>query len=178
MAPEALSRFYKDQAPGRHGPGSAVGASWMTREDRESEINDYVRYLDRLADTLLQSGARAPRVTVLGFSQGVATAARWTALGRVHADRLVLWGDWLPPDLDLGAARRAWSRTEVTLVRGDADPVVAHPLERDQEAARIRDAGLPVRHLAYRGGHDIHPATLATLAGAEAQPAPEPRSDT
>jgi len=163
VAPEALSRFYKDQAPGRHGPQSPVGATWMTREDRQHEIADYVRYLDRLADTLLQRTAPAPRVTVLGFSQGVATAARWTALGRVRADRLILWGDWLPPDLDPGATRRAWAGSEVVLVRGDRDPVVADARERDAEAARIREAGLAVRHVGYQGGHDIDAAVLGGL---------------
>ena len=87
VAPEALSRFYKDQTPGRHGPESPVGAAWMTREDREREIGDYVRYLDALADRVLGPLRPGPRVTVLGFSQGVATAARWTVLGRTRPRR-------------------------------------------------------------------------------------------
>src|SRR5258705_7905505 len=42
VAPEALSRFYltEDSAERR------VGASWMTREDRLTEIEDYVQYLE------------------------------------------------------------------------------------------------------------------------------------
>ena len=42
IASEALSRFYVKGFAGE------VGASWMTREDRMSEIKDYVRYLDNL----------------------------------------------------------------------------------------------------------------------------------
>src|ERR671913_1620 len=42
VAPEALSRFYLDPIPKRRNEASPrVGASWMTREDRESEIADY-----------------------------------------------------------------------------------------------------------------------------------------
>src|SRR5712691_3738407 len=45
VAPEALSRFYVEDTtvPARE---RKVGATWMTREDRLSEIDDYVRYLD------------------------------------------------------------------------------------------------------------------------------------
>lgn len=146
----------------------------MTREDRSHEIGDYVRYLDRLVDTLLPQveGERgsvtpAPKLTVLGFSQGVATAARWTVLGRTRPSRLVLWGDFLPPDLDLAEASRAWERTDVVLVRGDRDGLFADPgLERG-ESRRRGEAGLRARVLAYEGGHEIDPGVLARLAEVE-----------
>lgn len=163
IAPEGLSRFYTGSEPGRHGPESVVGATWMTREDRLAEIDDYVRYLDRLADVLL-SGRRDARVTVLGFSQGVATAARWCALGRMRPSRLVLWGDFLPPDLDLVAAREAWAGAEVVLVRGTRDATLASGSRADAEREALSRAGLEVRRVSYEGGHDIEPATLADLA--------------
>lgn len=171
VAPEGLSRFYADESPGRHGPGAVVGATWMTREDREHEIADYVCYLDALADRVLGAsgsggapGAARPRVTVLGFSQGVATAARWTTLGRTRPDRLVLWGDLLPTDLDLSAAREAWRTTQVILARGRGDRVFTDPSAAEQEELRIRDAGIAARRVGFDGGHDIHQPTLQALA--------------
>ena len=74
VAPEGLSRAYFDESGARR-----VGASWMTREDREAEIEDYVRYLDALTDELMGSIPPLPRIQVHGFSQGAATAARWAA---------------------------------------------------------------------------------------------------
>src|SRR2546428_199711 len=44
VAPEGLSRFYLTENPSER----RVGASWMTREDRVHEIDDYVRFLDAL----------------------------------------------------------------------------------------------------------------------------------
>ena len=41
VAPEALSRFYLNGFSGR------VGATWMTKEDRLSEIEDQAYYLNR-----------------------------------------------------------------------------------------------------------------------------------
>src|SRR5512138_2618676 len=74
VAPEALSRFYLDAS---RTPGDAeprVGATWMTREDREREIDDQVSYLDALVDRVRPGGAAGGvRLRVLGFSQGVAT---------------------------------------------------------------------------------------------------------
>src|SRR5512144_1837643 len=71
IAPEALSRFYLGEATGRH---DKVGASWMTREDRLTDIADYVRYLDGLYGDLVSGRRDGGGVTVLGFSQGTATA--------------------------------------------------------------------------------------------------------
>lgn len=162
VAPEALSRFYAESEPGRHGPRSVVGATWMTREMREDEITDYVRYLDRLGERVL-GGHR--RLTVLGFSQGVATACRWAVRGDVRPDRLLLWGDFLPPDLDFEAARERWSEVETVLVRGGEDRALGSETLAGEEAERVEAAGLDLRTVRYDGGHDIDPDTLARLAG-------------
>lgn len=167
VAPEALSRFYAEAAPGRHGPGSVVGATWMTREDRENEIADYVRYLDLLADKMLSEVAGTPRVVVLGFSQGVATAARWSCLGRVRPHRLVLWGDHLPPDLPMERAGERWRGVDVVMVRGERDGVFADGALAEREASMMAEAGLEARRVLYAGGHDIHQPTLQALATSE-----------
>lgn len=164
VAPEGLSRFYLDQAPGRHGPNSVVGATWMTREDRLHEIRDYVGYLGRLLDEVVSSVGEAP-LTVLGFSQGVATAARWVVQGRLRPVRLVAWGDTLPPDLDMDAAAHALDGVELVLVRGSRDRAVEGPRVEEERSA-LRGAGIAYREVRYEGGHDIHPQPLRELAAA------------
>jgi predicted esterase len=172
IAPEALSRFYISSGGGRHGSGSVVGATWMTREEREHEIEDYVAYLDRLVDTVVPTlggegkGDRsdeAPRIVVLGFSQGVATATRWVVQGRVRPARLILWGDFTPPDLDLEPARAALAGVDVTAVRGNQDSALS-PRLAEEEAVRLHEAGIHVRSVRYEGGHDIDADTLSALA--------------
>lgn len=160
VAPEALSRFYASAETGRHGPASVVGASWMTREDRQVEIRDYVAYLDRLAEAAVPRGAR---LTVLGFSQGTATAARWVTLGSRPAARLVLWAGYVPHDMDVERARDVFSRTELVLVRGDEDPGLTEELAA-AERATLEGASIPHRLVRYAGGHEIDPGTLAQLA--------------
>src|ERR1019366_9897456 len=53
VAPEALSRFYEGDTQARLHRDARVGASWMTREDRESEIADYIAYLDTVHQSIL-----------------------------------------------------------------------------------------------------------------------------
>lgn len=162
VAPEALSRFYVESEVGRHGPGSVVGATWMTREDRESEIRDYVAYLDAVAREVLDGIDGTPELTVLGFSQGVATASRWVTYGEVRPSRVILWGDYLPPDLDMERAVHTLGRAELVVVRGSGDRSLDGRLEAD-EAERMTAAGLTARRVTYQGGHDIDEAALAAL---------------
>ena len=160
VAPEALSRFYVNPESGRHGAASVVGGAWMTREDRENEIRDYVRYLDVLHDEVAIEGVPT---TVLAFSQGVATACRWIAYGRLRPRRLVLWADYVPPDLDMEVARDALADTELVIVRGTKDPALRDDLQA-REQASLDAAGISYRSVSYRGGHDIHAETLRELA--------------
>ena len=105
VAPEALNRYYLDSIPERRKQSAPrVGATWMTREDREAEIGDYVTYLDRVATEVRHHLAGAsPRIVVLGFSQGTATVSRWLASSEMRAEQVVLWGGLVPPELEAAA---------------------------------------------------------------------------
>lgn len=157
VAPEALNRFYVEQdVAGPHGPGSRVGAAWMTREDREHEIADYVDYLDLLRDRVAPA---AERVVVLGFSQGAETASRWAVLGGTPPSELVLWGGGLAADLDPDRTARALRGTAITFVVGSDD---RWALERSEEGiARLAEHGIEAKRLDYDGGHRVDPAILA-----------------
>ncbi|MGH7675513.1 MAG: alpha/beta hydrolase [Gemmatimonadales bacterium] len=160
VAPEGLSRFYVDPAHRER-----VGSSWMTREDRLHEIADYVRYLDAVAAEVLEwVHPRTVRVHVLGFSQGTATACRWSALGTAHVHRLVLWGGEVPPDLDLGAARGRLAPLEPVLVAGSRDELIT-PKIRARDEERLRAAAIPFRVVSFDGGHELNDAVLRQLAG-------------
>ncbi|MGI9626983.1 MAG: alpha/beta hydrolase [Longimicrobiales bacterium] len=161
VAPEALSRFYIDVAPGRHGSEARIGASWMTRADREAEIRDYVRYLDKLVGKVLEKRpGDSLTVVALGFSQGAHTAARWATLGTTQIHELVLWGAYFPSDADLGLDVPA---SRLTLVYGDEDPTRDAQAERNQDE-RLAAAERHVQRLTYSGGHRIHPEPLTELA--------------
>ncbi|MGE0441033.1 MAG: alpha/beta hydrolase [Gemmatimonadales bacterium] len=158
VAPEALSRAYFDETQARR-----VGASWMTKEDREAEIEDYVRYLDQLADEIMGLIPPRPRLEVHGFSQGAATACRWSAFGRHAVDRLVLWGGTVPPDLDLERLRNSLRDGGLVLATGDRDQFVSQDAIRN-EHARLIGVGLPVTVRSFTGGHSVDRSTLVAIS--------------
>ena len=167
IAPEALSRYYlSPPVAGPHPPNTPVGASWMTSEDRESEIQDYVNYLDVLHDEIFSVVDRAKvQLWVLGFSQGVATVARWAARGNVDPDRVVLYAGVLPPELDAEGAARLTRRSPLTIALGTTDDFASPELIAAQEA-RLRELGVPHTTIRFDGGHEIIPEVLKRLTEA------------
>ena len=165
IAPEALSRYYV--TPPKGGPNTAnapIGASWMTREDREYEIEDYVRYLDTIHDKIFSTVSREKvQLWVLGFSQGTATAARWVARGKVDPDRVVLWSGLIPPELNADTAVVLARRSPLTVVFGRNDEFASAELIAGQEA-RLKELGVPYKTIRFDGGHEIVPDALRMLA--------------
>ena len=164
VAPEALSRYYlAPPVTGPHAPGTPVGASWMTAEDREYEIEDYVTYLDLLHDSIFSVVDRSKvKLWVLGFSQGVATVARWVVRGKVAPDRVVLCAGILPPELTADTAPRLTQRAPLTIVLGDRDDFARPELVAAQEV-RLKTLKLPHQLITFHGGHEIAPEALRLL---------------
>lgn len=154
-APEGLSRFYTDEAHSR------VGATWMTREDREHEIADQCTYLDALVARLNQANNGRP-VHVLGFSQGVATAMRWAVYGHTQLQRLVLWGGNLPVDIPSGVLAEKLRNCTVHLVSGAMDNLV--PTDAMAPGAtRLREAQVPFNTHVHAGAHELDRPLLGRL---------------
>jgi predicted esterase len=164
VAPEALSRFYLE--PPRTGPHAAltpVGASWMTAEDREAEIDDQVNYLDLLHNHIFELIDRASvRLWVLGFSQGTATAARWVIRGKVEPDRVVLYSGLLPSELDKEGAARLAKRSPLTIALGTRDDFARPELIAAQETL-LQELGAPHTTIRFDGGHEVLPEVLQRL---------------
>lgn len=155
VAPEGLNRFYLDEAHQR------VGATWMTREDREHEIRDQAVYLDALVAELIRERPEIP-VRLLGFSQGVATACRWSLNSGTRIDRLVLWAGGLPPEPSDGDLHRAWAALHVDVVLGMEDPYAGEK-ELAQQQGRLDRAGVSYAVHRFTGGHAIEPVLLKRL---------------
>jgi predicted esterase len=164
IAPEALSRYYLTPPKvGPHPLGTPVGASWMTSEDRESEIADYVSYLDLLHDEIFSVVDRAKvRLWVLGFSQGASTVVRWVVRGRVEPDRVVVSSGMLPAELDEASASRLTVRAPLTVTLGDDDEFATDDHLAGEEA-KLKQLRIPYEVIRFKGGHTITPELLDRL---------------
>jgi predicted esterase len=161
VAPEGLSRFYL------HGTDGRIGASWMTRADRLAEIADQAAYLTQLLASLLADCPVATHVTVLGFSQGTATASRWLAhyAGTWRPQQLILWAGDFPADIAQPAAEQLMQGLAITLVSGDQDAYVSlAKLHQQADALRLHGANVTARR--FSGEHTLDADLLRQLHAA------------
>jgi predicted esterase len=160
VAPEGLSRFYQKSKGLR-----TVGASWMTREDRENEILDQNGYLEQVASRwLVGSDGHLPQIHVHGFSQGVATACRWVAATATPVHRLVCWGSPTPGDVPSEQLAARLGGSPLNLAIGESDRFFS-PDVVAADAARRREEGLAVNLVRFDGGHGIDREVLADFSG-------------
>jgi predicted esterase len=157
VAPEALNRYYVTPGASGRTKDATVGATWMTREDRDHEIADYVDFLDAV---WRETAANAGKVTALGFSQGASTAARWIALGNGRVDRLIAWAGQVPPDVDPAVFTKLSGG--VTLVAGSSDEYSAWIAEANHEA-RFAAVGITPEVITFDGGHRMDRLVLEDL---------------
>lgn len=156
VAPEGLSRFYLQDNSGR------VGASWMTREDRLTDIGNYLRYLDAVAERAKL--AQAPELNLLGFSQGVATICRWAMHTEFPYKRLVLWAGVFPPDVSPALSSSRLSSVAVHQVWGTKDPYLNNEKLNEQiRYLQSLKAG-HFQHHSFEGKHTLHTPTLLSIA--------------
>lgn len=168
VAPEAMNRFYLVQPSQAAAAERPVGATWMTREDRESEVADYIEYLDTLYEEIGAPAVAADaRVRVIGFSQGAATATRWVTHGRARVDQLILWGGLLPPEIELARGPAAIRNVPLTIVLGDTDQYVSDD-HLTAQTAKLDAAAIPYRVLRFSGGHVVRRAIFPELAEPDA----------
>ncbi|SNT36634.1 Predicted esterase [Ekhidna lutea] len=91
IAPQGLSKYYLDGVYGR------VGASWMTKEDRLTEIDNQYSYIDSV---LNQFDLSNKGLIYFGFSQGTATMGRYAAHAKIPFEQMIIWAGTFPPDTD------------------------------------------------------------------------------
>lgn len=145
VAVQGLHRFYR-------GRSTAVVASWMTRQDRDSAIDDNNRYVSAVLAATAERVDSGPSVVFAGFSQGVAMAFRAACSSTRVVRGVVAVGGDVPPEL----SREQLARLPVVLlVRGRADEWYS-AAQWDADQARLRAAGVDLTSLEFEGGHEWH----------------------
>lgn len=162
IAPEGLSHYYLEDASTRSKTGSTrVGASWMTRENRLADIENYLTYLNSVFNREINDNKRID-VTILGFSQGAATASRWALSNSIYFRRLILWSGILPNDMDFEKGKQLLKEKDVTIVYGKHDPFLNESRFGEMKSLSEKLEITP-EEIVFDGTHEIHEATLLSL---------------
>lgn len=148
IAPEGLSRFYWN------GLSGDVKASWMTKEARLDEIDDYANYLSQLYNHFVPSLAPDVRVILFGFSQGCATQMRWIMRDFPNFHQLILWAGTIPEDIDYKPRLSFFQDKDIHFIYGNQDQFLT-PDRMDFYRGEIDKTGLSLQEHSFEGRHVV-----------------------
>ncbi len=148
VAPQGLSLYYTK------GLNKQPGASWMTRENRLDEIEDYATWLQIVYGHFVGQCASCPRIILFGFSQGCATVMRWIVRCRPHFDVLMLWAGLTPEDIDYKPLHPYFAERQLWQAWSPQDEFL--PTARQQWQHQFNSMqGLNFTYFIYKGGHRL-----------------------
>lgn len=113
-------------------------------------------------ESLLSKYQEIPKINVLGFSQGAATATRWASRWSGQVEELVLWAGGFAQDMVLDDARDKFSETKLTMVLGDQDEFIT-PESIEIQEELIKNLGKTVKKETFAGGHEIDIEMLSRI---------------
>lgn len=157
IAPEGLYRYYL------HGFTGRVGATWMTKEDRNNDIENYIKYLKAVYHEVISKLNPNVKITLLGFSQGAATISRFATQTDLGFDRLILWAGIFPPDLPPLKSTNRLKDKACYLVYGLADEFLTEARVNEQEAIASEIQVTP-ETITFEGKHELNDEVLKSLA--------------
>ncbi len=149
IAPEGLHRFYVDASHQK------VGSTWMTKEDRATDISDYLEMLNDLY-TIIQKKYRInfDSLHVVGFSQGTATASRWAIARPELIDTLTLCGGDFANEIDSEQIKKLSAQIKITLLNGKQDEIF-NIKQQKKLVQKLRSISDRFTIISHEGAHRI-----------------------
>ena len=154
--PQGLSKFY---LPGHQ----RVGATWMTKEDRLTEIDNQYAYLDQVLRDELGEDLSAYEFNFFGFSQGVATILRYAVYKKIPVKKLLLWAGGMPLELRKEDFGFLTEDSHVHILLGDQDQYYTSEAYQQQLNKAREMMGNDVQFTIFNGGHEIESDVLMQL---------------
>ena len=160
MAPQAQSKYYL-KSDYRH-----VGASWLTRENTEADIENVLNYLDEVyAEEILykKNLAKTPNLIILGYSQGVSVATRFLARRKIKCDQLILHSGKIPAEIS-AEDLEFLKDTNVTYLYGTEDEYLKKGIIEVEEERLKTLFPNNLEVLTYNGGHEFNTEIIEKLS--------------
>lgn len=157
VAPEAMNKFYARGFAGK------IGATWMTKEDRENEIKDYVTMINNVYSEVCEIVDMIKvRINVLAFSQGGHTAIRWLNEKHIPVSRLILWGSGIPRDISYKSNLLYWNEIKIKLAVGNNDQFITEE-KLNEELSFLSEQKINYELIKYDGFHEIDASNLKKI---------------
>lgn len=153
IAPQAPSKYYLNDEY------KYVGASWLTKEDTQTELTNVLNYIDAVLE--LENIPDDKNLIVFGFSQGVSIATRWLAKAKIKFDTLILYAGGIPSELTKeDFSFIDYKQSSINIIYGDADEFL-NPSRLENEKIK---SDILFRKKAeiqsFKGGHEVKPEII------------------
>ncbi|KXX72081.1 alpha/beta hydrolase [Flammeovirga sp. SJP92] len=146
---QGLSRFYLDSQYQK------VGASWMTKLDREADIRHQQLYISNVFENRLNAlGEKKVKYNYLAFSQGGATLLRWLNYYKPKVDNLILWAGDIPKELTAEDFSFLTPNSNVMMVLGDKDPFRTF-IDVKRQKELLNSLNCNSKFIKFDGGHHV-----------------------
>lgn len=153
IAPQAPSKYYQDKDYNR------IGASWLTREDTQIEMQNIKAYFDAIYEKEIKPHPEK-KLMVLGFSQGVSVAMRWLAYSKVNCEVLLMHSGGIPEELEAKDFENFSFKPY--LIYGKSDPYINSKRSKHEFQKAEKLFGKHFEIKAFEGTHEV---SLEVLRG-------------
>lgn len=153
VAPEAPHRFYLNGNFGR------VGASWMTKEERLTDIEDNLNYLQNVYQQFIEPNKS--QWVCFSFSQGTATLLRWLNTLEKKPEIVFIWAGSFADEIDYTQFALKFSNTKFIYAVGNEDEFATN--DNFNKTLKVLNAFSPnLKRINFEGKHKIYPDVLHT----------------
>ena len=155
IAPQGLSKYYLEGVYGR------VGASWMTKEDRLTEIDNQYSYIQAVLEDIGDISKK--QLVYFGFSQGTATMGRFAAYAKIPFHQMIIWAGTFPPDTNPQDWKYLTENEEIHYYTSRDDVYFKEEMIDNQKKTLMEAIGREPQLHWYEGGHRVIAEIIKTL---------------
>lgn len=160
VAPQGPDRFYFDHF-------RKVGASWTTRNQRDTHLQNQQAYLDTMwAQVTAAISGKGVRIHSLAFSQGVSVQTRWLSSRKIEVEQMIFWAGGYPHDLAEGAWAHQSDEKKVRCIVGESDEFLT-PERMEEERTKILSHHPQAEFVMFEGKHEMPASMMREMLGLE-----------
>ncbi len=155
IAPQAQSKYYLNGAY-RH-----VGASWLTKENTEAEIENMLNYLDAVFEA--ENLQEIENLNIFGYSQGVSVATRFVARRKIQCKNLIMHSGKVPQELhpeDFSFLKNS----SISFIYGNKDEYLQKEIIEVEEKRLTELFPGNLEILRFEGGHEVNTDLISKFA--------------
>ncbi len=152
IAPEGLNKFYLTE-------NGHVGASWMTKHNRENELQNQRQYFDEIFIQYFSTTDFATKkVVFFGFSQGVAAMVRCLTHWQLKLAKMIIWAGEIPKETN--KEHLNLENVDVHFVIGNDDKYYSEEAINFQIDSFEKIMGIKPTLTVFQGTHEVNREVL------------------